>query len=1021
MRTKFAFISALFLLFVGQVVFAQVTGTVQDDYGPVADAEVTVRGGDASAVTDGNGRFSIDAKVGDVLTVTDAMGTEQDFSVTKNNMGTLKFGGAVELDIVTVVSVFDPSTKVESGASVVGSNQLEILAPSLSVDQMLSGKVSGLHSVAQAGGAPGGVANVVVRGSLSLNGGLKSPLYVVDGAYLSEQDVNSINPNDIESITVLKDASKLAVYGARGANGVVLIKTKRARLNQTNVSYRAMVGYSELMKLNNFDLMSSSQLLNFHDQLSHLTNPDGSSVGVGVVRSPEEIAALSQINTNWLDEFSKGGFQNSHHISINSGSDNSSTSFSIGYDQNNGNIVYYDGFERISATLGRNVKVSEKFRYGLNIAGAYTTRDLPRDRNNAQSPFYSILQNLPYTTVHQLDADGNTMYDIYGDPIFNQAVNGLGYAALDEMKYTWRQYRNFRIFGSAFASLELAKGLTATTTFGASYDRDQQESFGMPRSILAGLLETGGNKWDNGTDRFDYNWRNELTYARSWGDHNFSITGASEYVNNSLYGMYIESQGYPNNYQTVQSLGVIMPGSETSRWEYTRFGYLGSASYDFARKYFVDAYIRRDGSSLAGFNNQYGVFWGAAAGWDLAQENFLANTTWADKLRLNVSYGELGDDTPITRYSNFTAVTQDSWAGTGATANPGLYDDITGRWYLANPDLTWETNKKLNIGLEYGFLKRFTGKFDFFQDTRSDFIFAEKMAAEQGGFWRNVNAGELVNTGLEVELFYDVLKNTDGLNLTLYGNFTYINYEVTDLKGETQRPVAGSMIPSMHVVGEKPFLFNLVRYAGVNPDNGEALYYDFDGNITNFYDSQDAVPITDKSPLPDGYGGFGLDAKYKGFQLVADFGYQFGGYMYNLTYHNLVDIYPGTNNDNKHVDAANYWQNPGDTNVFQRPSADGILTSDQFLQKSDFIMFRSLVLGYDFDKKLLGNSPVKGLKLTAQVQNLALWTKYKGNPLVGTGSSESVNINSNGYVSGQFSLWNYPNSRAYVFGLNVSF
>lgn len=1018
MRTKFAFLSALFLLFIGQAVFAQVTGTVEDADGfAVSDAEVAVRGGSASALTDENGDFSIDAQIGDVLVVTDMYGTTKDFNVSKNNLGILSFA-AVELDVVQIKTVFDPTTTGESGMTVIGQEQLEGLAPSLSVDQMLSGKISGLHSVAQAGGAPGAVANVVVRGSMSLNGGLKSPLYVVNGAYMNEDDVNSINPNDIETISVLKEASQLAVYGSRGANGVVIIKTRSAKKGQTQIRYRAMVGISEMMKMSNFDVMSSNQLLNFQNELSQLTNADGSPVGVGIARTPEEIANLSQINTDWFDEFTKLGFQNSHYVSINTADDKISNNFSLGYDSNDGNVEYYNGFQRISGSLNRTVNISDRFKYGVNLAGAYTERDIPRDRNNAQSPFYSILRNKPYETLYQMDADGNVIYDVYGDPLFNQTVNDMNYGALDEMKYTNRQYRNFRIFGSAFASLEVLKNVTATSSFGATYDRDQQESFMQPRSHLAGLLGVEGSKWDLGADRLDYNWRNEVTYGNSWGDHNFSFTAATEFVKENYYRMYIDGEGFPNNYQTVLDLATtITQGSDTRRWTTTRFGYLGSASYDYDKKYMLSAYIRRDGTSLAGFNDQYGVFWGVSGAWDMAREEFLANSKAINEMRFSISYGEVGDDSALTRYANFAAMTPN---GQWAASNPGLLNN--NMWFLLNPDATWEINKKFNAGLDYElFNNRLSGNFTYFNDTRSDFLLEQQLPAEIGGYVQTLNAGELVNRGLEVELNYDILKsNSGGLNLGVYGNLTFIDYEVTDLNGEDARyPL--SLVDSVHRVGGEPFEFFLVRYAGVDPDNGDALYYDIDGNVTNVYSESDRVALEGKSPFPEFYGGFGLTTEYKGFELVADFGYQLGAYMYNMTYHNLVDIYPGTNNSNKHVDAANYWQNPGDTNVFQKPSADGILTTDQFVEKNDFLLFRSLALAYTVNPDILKNTPVKGLKITGQVQNLAIWTKYNGNPIVGTGSSESLNTQSNGYVSGQLSLWNYPLSRAYLLGLNVTF
>ena len=1014
MRTKFAFLSALFLLFVGQVVFAQVTGTVQDTDGfPIADADVIVRGGDASAITDENGTFSVDAQINDVLVITDPLsGVSMDFKIVKTNMGVLRLAG-VELEVVTITrSIFDPASVSNAGITRIDSTVLDTQTPSLSVDQMLAGKISGLNSVGQQGGSPGSVANVVIRGAIGLNGGVKSPLYIVNGAYVNEDDVNSINPNDIESISVLKEASQLAVYGSRGANGVVVIKTKQAKRGQSIVNYKTSMGYSELMPLNNIKVMGSKQLLEFQNELFNVAG----DLGVGIPRTPEEIAELSRINTDWEDVYTKGGFMMSHYLSIANASDKASTNFSVGYDKNTGNIIYYKGFERITSSFNNIVQVNDRFSYGLNASGSYTERDNPRDRFNGQNAFFNILRNTPYSTVYQMDADGNVVLDQYGDPVFNQAVSANSYNALDEMKYTYRSQRNFRLFGSGYLALEVFKNVTARTTFGATYDRVQIESFGQPRSYLSGLLGYNGYKTDSSGDRLDYNWRNEVTYANNWGRHNLSVTAASEYINESNYYNAIDSRGYPNNIQNVQILGTVIPGNTyTNRWMITRFGYLGTVNYNFGNKYFVDGYIRRDGTSLAGFDNQYGTFWGASLGWDVAKESFFESQRWLNNLIIRASYGEVGDDSALDVYSNLTSIAQTTHTGSG---NPIAYPSG-----IANNEVTWETNSKLNLGFDFGmFNRRLTGNFAYFKDNRKDFLFDQSLASEAGGYTVSVNAGELETRGYEVELNYDILRSNDGLNLSVYGNFTNINYEVKELNdGLTQIFPANTFEAMVHEVGHDPFTFFMVRYAGVNPDNGNAQYFDIDGNITEEYNPTDAVTLDGKSPFPNYYGGFGLAAEYKGFNLRADFNYQGGNYIYNNTYFFGMNLEPSNDGYNYFQGAENYWQNPGDTGVFQKPSVNGFEYTDQFLEKGDYILFRTLELGYTFDNDMFRNLPIKGMRIYGQIQNLALWTKFHGNPIVGTGASESSNVTSEGYVSGAFSLYTYPLSRAYTFGINLTF
>src|SRR5690606_18982777 len=233
--------------------------------------------------------------------------------------------------VITVTSVFDPSDKIQAGVSSISGERLENIAPTTSVDEMLGGKVSGLFSVAQ-NGSPGSVANVIVRGALGLTGGFATPLYVVDGTYMNEDDVNSINPNDIESISVLKEAAQTAVYGARGANGVVIIRTKTAKRGSVNMQYNTRFGFGEKVPYNNLKLMNARQLLEYENNLTMVTNPDGSPAGLGIARTPEQIDELAAMDHNWDDAIFKNSFLTSHYFSAQVGGDKSSSNFSLGYD-----------------------------------------------------------------------------------------------------------------------------------------------------------------------------------------------------------------------------------------------------------------------------------------------------------------------------------------------------------------------------------------------------------------------------------------------------------------------------------------------------------------------------------------------------------------------------------------------------------------------------------------------------------------------------------------------------------------
>ena len=356
MRRRITSLSLLAFLGLGTAAFAQVTGVVNDaDNFPEADVEVSVKGTDKVVYTDQDGKFDIDAKIGDILVV-----NGKEFSVTSNALGTLKYANAtsstVDLSEVVVKSIFNAPSK--SGVTTVKAKDLEQMNPSVSIDQMLGGKVAGLSSQAMSG-APGATANVTIRGAIGLNGGVKSPLYVVDGTYMSATDVVAINPADIEEVRVLKDASQLAIFGSRGANGVIIMKTKSAKKGEATVSYSSRIGVNQMVDLPNINLMNANQLLNYQNGLSTITGDNGKLLELGQARTSEEIARLSKNNHKWSDDLYKNGLTTSHFVSIAKNDGESASNFSIGYDKNEGDVKLYKGLERITASLNITNKVKE--------------------------------------------------------------------------------------------------------------------------------------------------------------------------------------------------------------------------------------------------------------------------------------------------------------------------------------------------------------------------------------------------------------------------------------------------------------------------------------------------------------------------------------------------------------------------------------------------------------------------------------------------------------------------------------
>lgn len=999
MRRRLTSLGLLAFLGLGTMAFAQVTGVVNDGNNfPESDVEVTVKGTDKVAYTDENGNFNIDAKVGDTLII-----NGKEFKVTSTNLGALKYSENTDLQEVVVTSIFEAPQK--AGQTIVKADQIKDFNPSLSVDQMLGGKVSGLVSQAQ-NGAPGSTANVTIRGALGLNGGVKSPLYVVDGTYMTAADVNSINPGDIEDIKVLKEASQLAIYGARGANGVIIVKTKSAKKGGVTISYAGRIGATSMMKMPNIKLMGSNQLLNYQNDLFNFNN------NLGLEWTSDEITELSKINTNWEDAIYRNGIVTSNYFSIANNQGDLSQNFSIGYDKDNGAVEFYKGFERITSAYSFNGKAGEKFRYGGNVNGAYQTLDSPRDRFNGQSPFNVALMGAPYTTVYDLDKNGNIQYDADGYPIYNPD-NGAGYPVLDEMHKAYNITRQFKLYGSGFLELDIVKNVTARTTFGATYVRLQQEIFNRSNTYLGQLLGSKASKTDNSRDNLNYNWRNEVNYVNKWDRHNIRVTAASEYQKDNRYRILMFGSNFPNNDLITQNLAqqIVGEGSSfTNRQQIARYGYIGALSYDYDRRYMVDVYVRRDGTSLAGLDNMFGTFWGASLGWDVARENFLKGNKIINSLVFKGSYGEVGDDSALDIYSNLNLIRLGFYNGNFA--------GVPSRTY-ATPVTGWEVNKKLNLGVDFALLKNsLTGSAAYFQDKRSDFLFDLYYSPTAGGYSTTINAGELTTNGFEFDLNYDVIKSKD-FDLSVYGNMTNVKYKVNSINGADELyPKTNGSNTLIHRVGETPYQYYMVRYAGIDKETGDYLYYDKDGKVTNVYNASDAV-ATGKTPLPKLFGGFGLNAKVYGFDINADFTYSTGAYSYNNVYQWLVD--PTFNTQNRDVTAADYWKKPGDNTRFGKPTEDGTMESTLFLEKNDYILFRSLSIGYTFGENLLKATPVKSFRIYGQIQNLGIFTNYHGSPVQGTGSSETSAVSSVGYVSNSFSGFGYPMTRTFSLGVNVTF
>jgi TonB-linked SusC/RagA family outer membrane protein len=986
-----------------QISFAQektITGTVVDETNmPLPGATVLIKGTTTGASTDFDGKYSISANEGDVLTFSYVGYSDQNSTVGSSNSINISLALDASLDEVVVVGYSSKKRSVLSSAvSTVNTEQLQQVASTTNIAQALQGQASGVNVVAQ-NGKPGQTAFVQIRG-VSSSDPNQQPLYILDGAPISANDLNLINNSDVESVSILKDAATAAMYGSSAAAGVVVITTKGGKRNQAaRFNFSSTVGFTQKIK-DNFEMMNASQKLRYEREL-------GEGTGAGLTDA--QIDALEGNNQDWQKTLLRKGFVRSNSISMQGGSEKIGYFMSLKDEQDTGIVDGLDGYERTTARLNLNFDAKDWLSFDAKTGISFTDSQEGRDRNNVQNPFRAMYDYNPYETLFQQDADGNVIFDENGNPEYN--LTNQGFSISEAIRNNVEDEKFLRFNGSLGAKATIIEGLEYRPRMNMNYRQYKRESFIKPSSVLQGYVgdaDAPGIKTDNGNFVFDYTIQNVLNYTKTISEkHNFSITALTEYRKSQFDSYSLTSKGFPTDDIDVQTAAADADGTpSTTKSELTKFSYAGSLDYDYDEKYIFTASIRRDGSSRFGTNNQFGTFWATSLAWNIAKESFLEGKAF-DDLKLRASYGTLGNDGSIGRYPF-----QDLYRYTGYQGQSAAFNSQT-----SNLNLQWEDKSIFDVGVEFSlFDRRLRGLVDYYKSDVSNLLIDLPLAFEGGGAGSpsvNFNSGAFETQGLEIELAGDIIKN-DNWKWTAGFNIGFAKTEVTELEGGNDI-IKGSTILRE---GEEVYTHYLVRYAGVNPANGEALYYDKDGNVTNVYSADDAVALTDKSVNPDFTGNFTTSLSYKGFDVNANFYFKYGNYVYNNVESNMLSDGSSLNN-NQRLDAFNYWQNPGDTGVLPNPllATDTNQESDRFLQDASYIRLRSAQIGYTLPSKFSEKLSLKSLRMYVQGQNLWTYAPYfKGDPEVGIGSGETAQD-----AAGEYNLYSYPTLQSFLFGVDISF
>ncbi|SNY91433.1 SusC/RagA family TonB-linked outer membrane protein [Flagellimonas pacifica] len=1006
----------------------KITGSVTDQDGlPLPGVSIMVFGTVNGTQTDFDGNYSISASIGEVLQFSYLGQQTVRRTVSDTNIIDVRMSEDAQALEEVVVVAYGTQKKEEITGSVTTLKTEELAdVPTASVVQGLVGKVSGVQIINQSG-APGADPTVRFRGIGSINSS-SAPLYVVDGVVFNG-NLNSINSQDIEGMTFLKDASANALYGSRGANGVVIITTKKGATDKLSVTIDTKVGFNA-RAVPEYDIITEPGqyyeavfdrvrvgLINGGETPSNaaataaaniVTNPsfpigyNNYDVSEGEIIDPASGTIKSNANLlyqdSWLDESYRTGIRRENYLSLRYKNDVSNTFLSIGHLNDEG-IVINSGFERTTARLSSDFQPLKWLKIGGSVNYAHTLADDPLNRfasgnvsniagwARGTAPIYPVFSRDAQGNVIR-DSDGNRIFDFgTGDfgavgvrPSFKSASNPVATSLLD---IDDNVSDNFS--GRFSASVKFLKDFEFTYNLSADVTNANITQFATPiggdAARFNGRITTRSNRGVTTAHQQLLNWNKE------YGRHSFSVLfghESNDYNFRLLAGQVTET--------VIDGLAVLDNGVNIQfltgyEKDYAVEGYFSRFTYDFDDKYFLNASFRRDGTSVFSPDNKWGNFYGLGVAWSVHKESFLADALWLTNLRLKGSYGQQGNDAILYEDDrtivgdldnrNYYAYT-DQFDIVNAGGNiPGITF-----FQLGNEDLVWETSTNINAGLEFGlFDNRIMLNAEYFVREVEDLLFFNPLAQSEGVGTEPENVGDMENKGVEVELGIDIIRS-ENVNWAFNINGTHYKNEITRLPDEFIDDGRFRLEE-----GRSRYDYFLREFAGVDPTNGDGLWFtdilDVNGNPTGERETtNDRVSATEyfvgKSAIPEFFGGFSTNFGYKNFSLNIAFAYQIGGYGYDGIYQNLL----GTTSagDNFHNDVFDSWTPENTTASIPRLDITDVNqagTSDFFLVDASYLNLQNVTLSYSFNNRLLDLLGITGAKVYATGNNLHLWSKAR--------------------------------------------
>lgn len=981
-----------------------VTGTVTDVSGePIIGANIRIKGTTTGTITDIDGNFSIEAEPQSVIEVSYIGYLTQETVI--NNQKSIRFllkEDTKTLDEVVVIG-YGVQKKADLTGSVANINTEKLNTQSnANIGQALQGKIAGVDIVSQ-GGAPGSGTRIMVRGIGTLNNA--SPLYIVDGMYMNS--IDHINPNDIASIDVLKDASSAAIYGSRAANGVIIVTTKEG----SNTEGKPIIDLSV-----NLGISTASKFLDMLDAKgwAEVTTIARQAIGKPALDMATDLA--NKPDNDWQDIMFRPALMQNYNLSVKGGGKYSTYYTGLGYFNQDG-IVKGTNYQRY------NIQSKNDYKRGIFSAGTNLiisfSHDKPLHQELRGGMIGTILQSVP--TLEKYDDTREGGYGgTYGD-----VVNIPHPLAIIDDNIMDRYNENVKIFANLYAQIELFKGLKYKLNLTPDFSFERYKNylnkydFGLATNSITQLTERQRRRRNILVE-------NLLTFDRTFGEHKISALAGYTYQDSRFRHIQAYGEGLPQGLEEIDA-ATTNRSNEGNSWRSVLTSILGRVFYSYQNKYLFTATIRRDGSSKFGKNNRYGYFPSFSLGWNVAEEKFMENVHWLDQLKLRGGYGVLGNQ-EIDNYQYSSTIT------TGINYPDGNGGLLQGAFpkNFANPDIKWEETAMTNVGIDFmAFNNRLSLTADYYVKNTKDILLTVPIPISSGGANDPRNAGKIRNNGFEFNLGWMDQPNPDiSYGINLIGSFNKnkviaMGSESGSIKGgSTNQNITTSETKAGYPIGG----YWLISTAGYFNSQEEVDAYAKDGKKIQpaaepgdikFVDANNDGVINDDdrvfqgSPFPDFTFALNGNMRYKNFDLSIGLQGVLGNKIYNATRQTLEDVTKGSNFLASCLD---YWT-PENKNAshprltWDDPNRNTRAESDRYLENGSYLRLRSVQLGYTFPQTWFKGA-IQHARVYINAENLFTITSYSG-------YSPDVNADNANYRG--FDNFIYPTNRTFMLGLNVTF